>query len=104
VARISIWVRAGAARDSLAWDPWRRRWVVSCRTPPVQGAANRRVLALVQHWLGVSPGSIRWARSGTSPAKVLEVDQLTDDEVERRLHDVAAEVGNRNPPSVEEGT
>ena len=40
MAQISIWVRAGAVRDSLAWDPWRHRWVRLVPNPARPGSGE----------------------------------------------------------------
>lgn len=85
MAHVAIWSRPGSTRDRLAWDAWRKRWVVSCRTPPVGGQANESIALLVSGWLGVSRESVHWASAGRSPAKVLEVEGLTDSEAAQRL-------------------
>ena len=83
--RLPVWARPGSDRDSLGWDPWRSRWVVHCRAPALAGAANEAIRTLVAGWLGLAPVSVRWARSGRSPAKWLEVDGLSEPEVDARL-------------------
>ncbi|MGA8709732.1 MAG: DUF167 domain-containing protein [Thermoplasmata archaeon] len=85
VAQLRLWVRPGSATEALAWDPWRERWVVSCRAPPEGGKANRAVLGLMADWLERPRSSVRWVRAGTSPAKVLAVEGITQAEAERRL-------------------
>jgi uncharacterized protein YggU (UPF0235/DUF167 family) len=85
VARLPLWVSAGSSRDALEWDPWRKRWVVFCRVPATGGGANRAVAALVADWLGLPHLAVRWLVAGTSRAKVLRVDGITDVEAERRL-------------------
>jgi uncharacterized protein YggU (UPF0235/DUF167 family) len=97
VARLAIWVKPGARTDALTWDPWRDRWVVSCRDPAVGGAANRAVLALFARWLDLSPSAVRWDRSGRSRAKTLEVLVLSDSELQRRLQALADAAGNGRP-------
>ena len=84
-ARLRIWVRPGSASDRLAWDPWRRCWIVACRAPARGGAANRAVAELLGEWLGEPRPSVRWEKVGASRAKVLVVDGLDDAEVDRRL-------------------
>lgn len=87
--RVSIWARPGSSQDRLAWDRWRQRWVVSCRAAPVKGEANEALALLLSGWLGVSRESVRWKKVSKFPAKTLEVDGLTDLEIERRLRLVA---------------
>jgi uncharacterized protein YggU (UPF0235/DUF167 family) len=86
MARIALWVRAKSDSDSLEWDPWRKRWVVSCREPAVEGRANRAVADLVGGWLERPASSVRWVRAGKSPAKLLEVHGITEEECVRRLN------------------
>jgi len=85
LAHISVWVRAGSTADTVAWDGWRKRWVVSCRAPAVGGRANRAVAVLVADWLGLPHSSVRWIRAGTSPAKLLGADGILDAEAADRL-------------------
>jgi uncharacterized protein YggU (UPF0235/DUF167 family) len=88
VARIAVWVKPGAKVNHIEWDPWRRRWALSCRAPPAGGEANRAVIDLVADWLGVAQGSVRLEKAGSSRAKVVNVDGMTDDEARDRLHAV----------------
>jgi uncharacterized protein YggU (UPF0235/DUF167 family) len=85
MARIPLWVKAGSSTDALAWDPWRRCWVVSCRAPPRGGNANRAVALLMADWLGLPSSSVAWVHSGSSRSKVLSADGITDAEADRRL-------------------
>ncbi|HEY1198992.1 MAG TPA: DUF167 domain-containing protein [Thermoplasmata archaeon] len=85
MAQIRLWVKAGSTTDALAWDPWRKRWVVSCRAPPTGGEANRAVAALMADWLGLPHSSVDWVRAGSSRSKVLSADGITDAEADRRL-------------------
>jgi len=85
IARISLWVRAGSSADAIGWDPWRNRWVVSCRAPPIGGRANRAVEILMADWLELPHTAVRWTKAGSSHAKVLLVAGATDVEVDRRL-------------------
>lgn len=85
MVRIRLWVKPGSKAESLVWDSWRRRWVVSCRAPPTGGMANRAVVDLVADWLGLPHSSVRWVQAGSSRAKVLWADGISDDEAARRL-------------------
>jgi uncharacterized protein YggU (UPF0235/DUF167 family) len=89
---IPLWVRPASGRDAVAWDPWRKRWVVYCRAPAIAGAANHAVAGLMADWLGVPASTVRWVQSGTSRAKALFVDGITDAQIAERLSShVAAE-------------
>ncbi|MGP8110071.1 MAG: DUF167 domain-containing protein [Thermoplasmata archaeon] len=91
LAHISVCVRAGSTADTVAWDEWRKRWVVSCRAPAVGGQANRAVAALVADWLGLPHSSVHWIRAGTSRAKLLGADGIHDAEAANRLRAHAIE-------------
>lgn len=84
-AQIRLWVKPARGADSLAWDPWRSCWVVSCRAPASGGKANQAVKTLMAEWLGLPTASVRWDRSGTSRAKVLAVEGITEEEAAERL-------------------
>lgn len=84
--RVAIWARPNSSTDRLAWDPWRKRWVVSCRAAPIHGEANDSIALLVTGWLGLPRDVVRWVRAGSSATKLLEVDGLTDSEISRRLN------------------
>jgi len=85
MAQIRLWVKPDSGADALEWDPWRKRWAVSCRAPPVGGKANIAVTELMADWLGVPRAAVRWTRAGSSRSKVLSVEGMTDTEAERRL-------------------
>lgn len=85
MARLALWVRAGRKENSLQWDDWRKRWVVSCRAEPTGGEANRAVASQLADWLDLPRSAVRWLSAGTSPAKVLSADGITNAEAERRL-------------------
>jgi uncharacterized protein YggU (UPF0235/DUF167 family) len=85
MTQISLWVKPGSSRDAIDWDPWRKRWVVSCRAPPTGGRANRAVAILVADWLELPHTAVRWTKAGSSHAKVLSAAGITDVEAARRL-------------------
>ena len=87
MGRVRIWARPGSAEDALAWDPWRARWVVSCRAPAESGAANAAIAAILADKIGVAATEVRWAHAGRSRAKQLEVAGLSDEDVDRRLRE-----------------
>jgi uncharacterized protein YggU (UPF0235/DUF167 family) len=83
--RFAILARPGSDRAAIEWDPWRESWVVHCREPPVQGAANEAILALLAGWLSMPASSVRWVHAGRSARKRVEVLGLDEAEVRRRL-------------------
>ncbi len=93
MGQIRIWARPGNAEDALEWDPWRARWVVSCRAAAESGAANAAIAALLADRIGVSVTEVRWVHAGRSRAKQLEVAGLPDEELDRRLHRASSSRG-----------
>ena len=86
MGRIKVWARPGSCEDRIAWDEWRKRWVVSCREPPTEGRANEATLRMIAERLGVSRNSVSFVTSGRARAKLIEVDGLSDSEIATRLH------------------
>lgn len=91
MGRIEILARPGSSADTLGWDPWRKRWVVSCRAPPEGGRANDAIRELLAGWLRVSAGQVRWVSAGRSRRKMAEVDGVTEVELGERLATVLHE-------------
>lgn len=83
--QILLRARPSSRTDDLAWDPWRRCWQVRVRAPAVAGQANQAIREVMAHWLGLPLSEVRWVHAGTSASKTLEVDGLSEGEVERRL-------------------
>jgi uncharacterized protein len=84
VARISVTVSPGAARTELVGrhgDGWRARIAV----PPERGRANEALVDLLANALEVSASAVQVVGGRTGRAKIVEVDGLEADEVERRL-------------------
>jgi uncharacterized protein YggU (UPF0235/DUF167 family) len=99
MTKIPLWVKAGANANAIIWDPWRKRWVVSCQAPPTGGKANRAVAVLVADWLGLPHTSVHWMRAGSSQKKVLSADGITDGEADRRLRSHVATAATLSPKS-----
>lgn len=98
MAKIPLWVKPGSTADALDWDPWRKSWVVNCRAPPSGGKANRAVLELMADWLGLPPSLVRWTKAGTSRAKVLSADGISEEEATRRLNSHRTQTESPKPP------
>ena len=77
-------VSPGAARSELVGrhgDGWRAR----VAAPPERGRANEALCTLLAELLRVPRASVRVAAGQTARRKVVEVEGLDADEVERRL-------------------
>ena len=66
-------------------------WKVKVREPAREGRANEAVVALLAEGLDVPRTRVRVARGMTSRSKTIEVDGLTEQEVEARLAAVMGE-------------
>jgi hypothetical protein len=83
-AWVSVRVVPRASRTRLARDPTGalRAYLTAA---PVDGAANRALIALVADHLGVAKRDVELTRGERARDKVLCVHGLTPDAVERRL-------------------
>ena len=82
--RLRVRVAPGAHRTELVGrlgDAWKLR----VSAPPERGRANDEVVALLAAELGLARSEIRVVAGQTARDKVVEVDRMTLDEVERRL-------------------
>ena len=82
---LEIIARPGSRADSVNWDPWRKRWVFSCRAEAVDGEANAALIRICAEHLGLPQADVRLQRGSRSRVKVLAVRQLSLDEIVRRL-------------------
>ena len=84
MARLSVTVSPGAARSELVGrhgDGWKAR----IAAPPECGRANQALVELLAEALGVPRSAVRVVAGQTAKAKVVEVDGLKTEDVERRL-------------------
>jgi uncharacterized protein len=84
VARIKVTVSPGAARTELVGrhgDGWKAR----VAAPPERGRANEALAELLAEKLEVPGSTVRIVGGRSGRAKVVEVAELEDAEVERRL-------------------
>ena len=94
-AAFVITVRDGAVRFAVRVQPRARRagiagvhggaLAVRVHAPPVEGAANEAVVALVAEALGVKRRAVRIVGGARSRSKVVEVDGTTPAEVHKQL-------------------
>ncbi len=68
-------VNPGRKRESLGWDG--EKLVVVVKAPPVQGAANERLIEMVAEWLGLAKSRVTVVKGWTSRHKTLEIKAET---------------------------
>ncbi|MFW6050827.1 MAG: DUF167 domain-containing protein [Myxococcota bacterium] len=86
-ARLEIKVSPKAARTAVAG--WHGNALkIAVTAAPERGKANRAVLDLLARALGVPRSTLRIARGGASPHKLVEIEGLDDATVKRRLDDL----------------
>jgi uncharacterized protein (TIGR00251 family) len=73
------------ARRSEVVGRYGDAWKVRVVAPPEGGRANEEALTLVAAALAVRPGDVTLVTGRSSRDKVIEVDGLAPDEVDRRL-------------------
>jgi uncharacterized protein (TIGR00251 family) len=83
-AKISLRVYPNAARNEVAGftDGVLR---VKIAAPPVEGKANRELIAFLSQKLGVGRGCLTIIKGHTSRNKVIAIDGLSQEQVLRRL-------------------
>lgn len=82
---VRVRVQPRAARDEVVG--WRADGALAVRVaaPPVEGAANAAVGALLARALGVRGGAVEVVHGARGRDKLVRVTGLTADEVRRRL-------------------
>ena len=82
--RLRVRVVAGARTSGVVGrlgDAWKLR----VKAPPERGRANGELVALLARTLDVPRAAVRVARGHTTGEKLVEIDRLTREDVERRL-------------------
>lgn len=89
VTRLSVRIVPRASRDVVV-GMRAGALLVRVTAPPVDGAANEALIRVVARRLRVAKGAVRIVSGLTSKAKVLQVDGLTEAEIQRRLSAIAS--------------
>jgi uncharacterized protein YggU (UPF0235/DUF167 family) len=81
--RLTVRVIPRSSRNAIAWE----QGVLKARltAPPVDGAANDALVALLAQRLGLPKRSISIAHGATSKQKIVEITGMTEAEVAARL-------------------
>jgi uncharacterized protein len=81
--RINVRVIPRSKRNSIEWTADGLR--VHLTAPPVDGAANEALLALLAQRLGISKRDINIVHGATGRQKIVELRGITPAELDRRL-------------------
>lgn len=81
--RLSVRVIPRSSKNSLQWE----QDVLKARlmAPPVDGAANDALIALLAERLALPKRALRIVHGGTSRQKVVEIEGMTMDEIREKL-------------------
>jgi len=82
--RLAVRVVPGARRSEVVGRV-AEGWKLRVAAPPEGGRANAELIALLARTLGVPRSCVRVTRGHTTGRKLVEVQQLTREEAERRL-------------------
>ena len=80
---ITVRVIPRSGRNSIEWN--NETLKARLTAPPVDGAANEALIALLAERLSLPKRAVRIIRGATARLKTVEIDGLTHDEVIKRL-------------------
>jgi uncharacterized protein (TIGR00251 family) len=85
MARVTVKVHPRAKRSGIA-GRLGEAYKLDLAAPPVDGKANDECVRYFAELAGVSRGSVRIVKGATSRMKVVEVEGLGQEELERRMN------------------
>jgi len=69
--QVHVLVKPGRRRESLGWDG--EQLIAAVQAPPVEGAANVRLVEILASWLGLGRSQVAVVKGWTSRHKTLEM-------------------------------
>ncbi len=84
MARLQIKVVPGSSRDQIA-GKLGDALKVQVAAAPERGKANQAVINLIADSLGLRPGDIQIVQGQTQPRKVLQINGIEQNELDRRV-------------------
>jgi len=81
--RLAVRVLPRSSRNSIEWE--QETLKVRLTAPPVDGAANEALIALLAERLGLPKRSISIVSGVTGRQKIVEIVGMAEEEVEKRL-------------------
>lgn len=94
--KISLRVVPGAAKSELA-GLTSGVLRIKIAAPPLKGKANKELISFLSRLLGIPKGALTIIKGHTSRDKVIAIDDLSQDEVTRRLSSSADADTSRLP-------
>jgi len=70
--QVHVLVKPGRKKESLGWDG--HQLIAGVQAPPVEGAANVRVVEVVASWLGLGKSQATVAKGWTLRHKTLTIE------------------------------
>lgn len=80
---IQVRVLPRSSKNALEWEQGTLK--ARLTAPPVDGAANEALIALLAERLGVPKRSIRLVRGATGRQKIVEIDGMSREAIEQAL-------------------
>lgn len=81
--RLAVRVIPRSSRNSIEWE--QETLKVRLTAPPVEGAANEALIALLAERLDLPKRSISIVSGATGRQKIVEIVGMAEEEVEKRL-------------------
>lgn len=81
--RMSVRVIPRSSKNSITWEEGMLK--VRLTAPPVDGAANEALIALLAHRLGLPKRDIRIVQGATGRQKTIEIMGMTDEAIEQKI-------------------
>jgi uncharacterized protein (TIGR00251 family) len=82
--RLSVKAVPGSSRDTITgWLGSRLK--IRVRAPAESGKANKAIIALMANMLDIPKRSLRIVTGSASPLKILEIDGVSEEQLESKL-------------------
>lgn len=72
--KVSVKVRTSAKTESVSFDEEKNLYIVSTKTPPIEGKANVAVIKLLAGYFKVTKSQVRLKSGQKSKIKTFEID------------------------------
>lgn len=66
-----VFIKIGRQEEILGWDG--DRLTVGINAPPIEGAANQRLISVISGWIGISKNKVTIVKGHTTRYKTLNI-------------------------------